>query len=118
MWSRRLAIALAIFVTFLWSTSWILIKVGLQSEELEPLSFAGLRYALAALPAGALLGVAIALVGMLATAFGAQMGRTLARDVMDRFGGAVALTGVTMAIGTAVLLGAGVALEGTTPCVA
>jgi len=210
--SRRLAIALAIFVTFLWSTSWILIKVGLQSEDLEPLSFAGLRYALAALillplglpalrrarpwtagrglmlraaglglllyavaqgaafaaldllpaatvglvlsttpvvvallsrrhategatriqllgigvlvagvllyfgleavPAAALLGVGIALVGMLATAVGAQMGRTLARDAMDRFGGAVALTGVTMAIGAAVLLTGGVALEG------
>ncbi|MDQ3447784.1 MAG: DMT family transporter, partial [Chloroflexota bacterium] len=210
--SRRLAIALAIFVTFLWSTSWILIKVGLQSEELEPLSFAGVRYGLAAaillplglpalrrarpwaagrglvlraavlglllyavaqgaqfaaldvlpaatvslvlsgtpvavallsrrhateaatriqalgiavlvagvllyfglaaVPAGALLGVAIAVVGMLATAVGAQMGRMLARDAMDSFGGVVALTGVTMAIGAAVLLGAGVALEG------
>ncbi len=210
--SRGRAIALAIFVTFLWSTSWILIKVGFQREELEPLSFAGLRYALAALillplgwpalrharpwaaghglmlraavlglllyavaqgaafaaldllpaatvglvlsstpvavallsrghgtegatriqalgvgvlvagallylgldavPAGALLGVGIALVGMLATAVGAQMGRALARDAMDRFGGAVALTGVTMAIGATVLLASGVALEG------
>ncbi len=210
--SRRLAIALAIFVTFLWSTSWILIKVGLQSEELEPLSFAGVRYGLAAaillplglpalrrarpwaagrglvlraavlglllyavaqgaqfaaldvlpaatvslvlsgtpvavallsrrhateaarriqalriavlvagvllyfglaaVPAGALLGVAIAVVGMLATAVGAQMGRMLARDAMDSFGGVVALTGVTMAIGAAVLLASGVALEG------
>lgn len=210
--SRGLAIGLALFVTFLWSTSWILIKVGLQSEQLEPLSFAGLRYALAALvllplgwaalrrarpwasgsglmlrattlglllyavaqgaqfaaldmlpaatvslvlsstpvavallsrrhgsegatrvqvlgigvlvagvllyfgleavPAGALLGVGVALMGMLATAVGAQMGRTLARDAIDRFGGAVALTGVTMAIGAAVLLAGGVALEG------
>jgi len=209
--SRRLAIALAIFVTFLWSTSWILIKVGLQSEELEPLSFAGVRYGLAAaillplglpalrrarpwaagrglvlraavlglllyavaqgaqfaaldvlpaatvslvlsstpvavallsrrhateaatriqalgiavlvagvllyfglaaVPAGAL-GVGIAVVGMLATAVGAQMGRMLARDAMDSFGGVVALTGVTMAIGAAVLLASGVALEG------
>jgi len=209
--SRGRAIALAIFVTFLWSTSWILIKVGLQREELEPLSFAGLRYALAALillplgwpalrrarpwagrrlmlraavlglllyavaqgaqfaaldvlpaatvslvlsstpvavallsrrhgtegatrlqalgigvllagvllyfgraavPMGAVLGVGIAVVGMLATAVGAQMGRTLARDAMDRFGGAVALTGVTMAIGATVRLASGVALEG------
>lgn len=45
--SPRAAVALALFVTFLWSTSWVLIKVGLR--ELAPLSFAGLRYALAAL---------------------------------------------------------------------
>lgn len=210
--TRGRAIALAVFVTFLWSTSWILIKVGLQREQLDPVSFAGLRYRFAALillplgwpallrarpwaagrglmlraavlglllyavaqgaqfaaldvlpaatvslvlsstpvavallsrrhgtegatrvqglgigvlvtgvllyfgpaavPAGALLGVAIAAVGMLATAVGARMGRTLARDAMDRFGGAVALTGVTMGIGAAVLLASGVALEG------
>lgn len=36
-------------VTFLWATSWILIKVGLDDLELRPISFAGLRYALAAL---------------------------------------------------------------------
>ncbi len=210
--TRGRAIALAVFVTFLWSTSWILIKVGLQREQLDPVSFAGLRYGLAALillplgwpalrrarpwaagrglmlraavlglllyavaqgaqfaaldvlpaatvslvlsstpvavailsrrhgtegatriqawgiavlvagvllyfgleaiPAGALLGVAVAAVGMLATAVGAQLGRTLARDAMDAFGGAVALTGLTMAIGAAVLLAGGVALEG------
>ncbi len=38
------AIVLALFVTFLWSTSWILIKLGL--DELPPLTFAGLRYSL------------------------------------------------------------------------
>jgi drug/metabolite transporter (DMT)-like permease len=32
-------------VTFLWSTSWVLIKFGL--EEIPPISFAGMRYALA-----------------------------------------------------------------------
>jgi len=36
---------LALFVTFLWSTSWILIKWGLQ--EIPPLTFAGLRYGIA-----------------------------------------------------------------------
>jgi drug/metabolite transporter (DMT)-like permease len=36
-------------VTFLWASSWVLIKVGLQEEDLEPLGFAGLRYGLAAL---------------------------------------------------------------------
>jgi drug/metabolite transporter (DMT)-like permease len=35
----------AVFVTFLWSTSWVLIKIGLGS--IPPLLFAGLRYSLA-----------------------------------------------------------------------
>lgn len=37
----------ALLVTFLWSTSWVLIKVGL-ADELPPLTFAGLRYTSAA----------------------------------------------------------------------
>lgn len=36
----------AIFVTFLWSTSWVLIKIGLR-DALPALSFAGLRYGVA-----------------------------------------------------------------------
>jgi len=40
------AILQAIFVTILWSTSWILIKVGLH-DNLPPITFAGLRYTLA-----------------------------------------------------------------------
>ncbi len=43
------AVLQALLVTFLWSTSWILIKVGMEDLDLKPLSFAGLRYALAAL---------------------------------------------------------------------
>ena len=39
----------ALLVTFLWSTSWILVKIGLDDLGLKPISFAGLRYALAAL---------------------------------------------------------------------
>lgn len=35
----------ALFVTFLWSTSWVLIKLGL--EEIPAYSFAGMRYTLA-----------------------------------------------------------------------
>lgn len=35
----------ALFVTFLWSTSWVLIKIGLQA--IPALTFAGLRYTLA-----------------------------------------------------------------------
>lgn len=40
------AVLLALFVTFLWSTSWVLIKLGLQAS-LPPVTFAGLRYTLA-----------------------------------------------------------------------
>jgi drug/metabolite transporter (DMT)-like permease len=47
--SHRAALLLATFVTFLWSTSWILIKIGLDDMNLGPISFAGLRYLLAAL---------------------------------------------------------------------
>ena len=36
----------ALFVTFLWSTSWVLIKIGLKGN-LPPVTFAGLRYTLA-----------------------------------------------------------------------
>ncbi len=39
------AVLQALFVTFLWSTSWVLIKFGLG--EMPPLVFAGLRYMLA-----------------------------------------------------------------------
>ena len=46
--SRITAILQAIFVTFLWSTSWVLIKIGLRSN-LPPITFAGLRYGLASL---------------------------------------------------------------------
>ncbi len=45
--SHRLkAILLAVFVTFLWSTSWVLIKIGLHNN-LPAITFAGLRYTLA-----------------------------------------------------------------------
>jgi len=43
---RTTAILSAVFVTILWSTSWILIKIGLRSS-LPPITFAGLRYGLA-----------------------------------------------------------------------
>jgi drug/metabolite transporter (DMT)-like permease len=39
------AVWLALLVTFLWATSWVLIKIGLQ--EVPALTFAGLRYSLA-----------------------------------------------------------------------
>jgi drug/metabolite transporter (DMT)-like permease len=40
-----LAVLQALFVTFLWSTSWVLIKFGL--EDIPALTFAGMRYTLA-----------------------------------------------------------------------
>ncbi len=48
MLSKRLhALAEALLVTFLWSTSYILIKIGLR--ELNPIAFAAYRYTLASL---------------------------------------------------------------------
>jgi drug/metabolite transporter (DMT)-like permease len=46
--SRTSAIAQGVFVTFLWSTSWVLVKIGLR-ENLPALTFAGVRYSLATL---------------------------------------------------------------------
>jgi drug/metabolite transporter (DMT)-like permease len=42
---RLIAVLEALLVTFLWSTSWVLIKMGLKS--MPALTFAGLRYSLA-----------------------------------------------------------------------
>lgn len=42
---QALAIMQALFVTFLWSTSWVLIKLGLK--DIPALTFAGLRYFIA-----------------------------------------------------------------------
>ena len=42
------AVLQALLVTFLWSTSWVLIKFGLTG--IPPLTFAGLRYSLASPP--------------------------------------------------------------------
>lgn len=46
MSSRWKAILQALFVVFLWATSWIFIKIGLQGG-VPPLTFAGLRYVIA-----------------------------------------------------------------------
>lgn len=42
------ALVLAVVVTVLWSSSWVLIRIGLRDAALPPITFAGLRYALAA----------------------------------------------------------------------
>src|SRR3990172_712459 len=44
--SHLTAILQAVLVTFLWSTSWVLIKFGLRAA-LPPITFAGLRYVFA-----------------------------------------------------------------------
>ena len=45
MSSHTSAVLQALFVTFLWSTSWVLIRIGL--EDIPALTFAGLRYTIA-----------------------------------------------------------------------
>jgi len=212
--SHRTAFAQAVLVTLLWSTSWILIKFGLNDLDLAPLSFAGLRYFLAALillpfawpalrraqasvaraerrrvlgwtivlgvilyavtqgaqfaalvhlPAvavalalsvtpvvvaaltlrgserptalqvggavgliagaalyygpldlgqGGMIGLLIIAVGVLANALSAMLGRVLARDSLPAIGGVIGLTAVSMLVGSSVLLGIGIVVEG------
>ena len=43
------AVGIALVVTVLWSSSWVLIRWGLDDEGLEPITFAALRYGLAAM---------------------------------------------------------------------
>lgn len=45
---HRRALAAAVLVTLLWSSSWVLIRVGLDDADLPPLTFAALRYGSAA----------------------------------------------------------------------
>ena len=47
--SHRRAIVLALIVTSLWATSWVIIRFGLDDEGLRPLTFAGTRYLVAGL---------------------------------------------------------------------
>ena len=42
------AVGEALFVTVLWASSWVIIKFGLEGEGLPPVTFAGLRYSIAA----------------------------------------------------------------------
>ena len=203
------ALAQALFVTFLWSTSFVLIKIGLHGLAIAPLTFAGLRYTIAALvllpfalrgirrahpdrrawrqvialgllfyavtqgaqyialdtlPSaavslvltatpiavfawsasrgtergepiqlagifvtivgaalyflplslgpGAGAGLAVAVIGLLANAASALLGRHVARDATERLGGIVPMTALSMLLGGVVMLGAGVATSG------
>lgn len=47
--NHLVAVLTAIAVTVLWSSSWVLVRVGLEDEQLEPITFAGLRYGFASL---------------------------------------------------------------------
>jgi drug/metabolite transporter (DMT)-like permease len=40
---------IALFVTLLWSSSWVLIRWGFDQESLQPLTFAALRYGIASI---------------------------------------------------------------------
>ena len=64
---RRHLMALwaALAVTVLWSSSWVLIRVGLDDEDLEPLTFAGLRYLLAALVLVVVPAISLVLYGLI-----------------------------------------------------
>jgi drug/metabolite transporter (DMT)-like permease len=55
--SHRRALVFASLVTVLWSSSWVIIRFGLDDEGMRPLTFAGLRYVLAGV---VLLSVAVA----------------------------------------------------------
>lgn len=46
---HRRALAAAVLITVLWSSSWVLIRIGLDDADLPPVTFAGLRYATAAI---------------------------------------------------------------------
>jgi drug/metabolite transporter (DMT)-like permease len=46
---RRNAVILGVLVTFLWATSVVLIRIGVNDEAVDPLGFAGVRFALAAI---------------------------------------------------------------------
>ena len=207
---RETALAQALFVTFLWSTSFVLIKIGLHGLAIPPLTFAGLRYTIAALllvpfalrgirrarpdrrawarvltlgllfyaatqgaqyialdalpsaavsliltatpvavfawsavrgtdrgepvqaagifvllvgaalyflplslPAAAAVGLAVAVLGMIANAASSLLGRHVARDAVERLGGVVPMTALSMLLGGVVMLGLGVATSGT-----
>lgn len=206
---RETALAQALFVTFLWSTSFVLIKIGLHGLAIAPLTFAGLRYTIAALlllpfayrgirrarpdrrawarvltlgvlfyaatqgaqyialdtlpsaavslvltatpvaafawsaargsdrgeplqavgifvvlvgaalyflplslPASAGIGLLVAFIGMLANAASSVFGRHVARDAIERLGGIVPMTAVSMLLGGVLMLGTGVATSG------
>ena len=47
--SHPMAIGTALLVTVLWSSSWVLIRWGLDGEGLRPLTFAAFRYAMASM---------------------------------------------------------------------
>ncbi|MEX0825482.1 MAG: DMT family transporter [Acidimicrobiia bacterium] len=46
---ERRALLLALFVTVLWASSWVIIRYGMDDEGLRPITFAGLRYTTAAI---------------------------------------------------------------------
>ncbi len=47
--SRGTAVAIGLLVTFLWATTVVLIRIGLTEEAVDPIGFAGVRFALAAI---------------------------------------------------------------------
>ncbi len=79
---RKRAAICAFFVTVLWSSSWVLIKIGLRDEiGLPPLPFAGLRYS-------------VAFLCLIAFVLGAKKHRAALRQMPIAHGVELALHGV------------------------
>jgi drug/metabolite transporter (DMT)-like permease len=133
---RRRALVAALAVTVLWSSSWVIIRVGLRNDRLPPLTFAGLRYVTAAAALWAAVavnrtargqvarltwrraghlavptpaGLAACAVALAANAGAALLGRGINRACAS---GPLVTTTVSMTIGAVVLLAAGAAAEG------
>ena len=117
---HALAVLQGLLVTFLWSTSWVLIKIGLDDLDLRPLSFAGLRYAVAALvllpfgirairarggrPLDRRVVAAVALYGLLFVAV-AQGAQFAALAVLPATAVNLVLSSIPVAVAAAALLG-------------
>ena len=62
--SRAMAIGIALFVTVLWSSSWVLIRWGLDDEGHPPLTFAALRYGMAGVGSAVLIVAGLVIEGI------------------------------------------------------
>ncbi len=75
------AVAQAIIVTVLWASSWVIIKFGIEQENLPPLTFSGLRYTVASV---------ILIIAMLSK----KEYRSSSKSVTRRWWGILAVYGV------------------------
>ncbi|MGH8927813.1 MAG: DMT family transporter, partial [Acidimicrobiia bacterium] len=78
--------AAALLVTFLWSSSWVLIRFGMRDHALEPFGFAALRYGAAA--------VVLMAIGLTPTRR-RRLGSLTRRDLYNLVGLGIVFYGVT-----------------------